>query len=113
MSSESQPRSLIVVLILLISLYLMSVSIIEKVLILQLNSFTAIEAKADESIPPLKQKAIGTSDLILKRIVSINNFFTFSIVSFKDNLLFIFILGLQYFFILSLKSLLQYKFLIP
>ena len=47
------------------SLYLLSLSIIEYVVALTLNSLTAIEVNNDESTPPLKQKAIGTSDLNL------------------------------------------------
>ena len=30
-----------------------------------IDSFAAIDTNEDESIPPLKQKAMGTSDLIL------------------------------------------------
>ena len=52
------------------SLYLSSLSsIIEKLLTLQLNFLAAIDAIAPESTPPLKQKAIGTSDLNLISIL--------------------------------------------
>ena len=60
-----QSKSLFTILIFSSSLYLGSLSIIENVETVWLSSLVAIDTKAEESIPPLKQNAKGTSDLNL------------------------------------------------
>ena len=64
--STLQPVSFSIRSIFFFSLYLSSLSIIEKHLIFLLNFFIAIETNAEESIPQLRQNAKGTSDLNLK-----------------------------------------------
>ena len=85
-----------VAMILSSSLYLSSVSKIEKEVILALKFFAAIDARPAESTPPLRQNARGTS--ARRRIFMLLSKASFdpSIASIKDMFGSISLLGFQY-----------------
>ena len=102
-------KKFFVISIFFFSLYLLSLSIIEKHFIFLLSFFFVIPAKTFESMPPLRLNAIGTSDLVLILMLFFNNFIILFIAVFNNIFLGLY-LRCQYFLKFNLKVLFKIRY---